>query len=201
MRDKSKLVGSAIGHIIRPQTARTPFALTVMVLATKLANVSSPCTVVFVRASSIWHVSKFSWQNAGPKQASKPATTPEDSLEDLSDDVPLNEAVDSVEEADEKQSMAEASSPSASPILEVSQMMPVPGDSPAPEGDFTETVDSALNPSVLTVPPSTQEQPGPRVNEDGFIVESNQKVVASVPDTEIQPTPQSDVSSWAEIVN
>ena len=119
----------------------------------------------------------------------------------MSDAVILNEAADDVEQADEQQPMAEAGSPSASPVVEVSQMTPTPGDSPAPEGDFTETVDSALIPSVLTVPPPTQEQPGPRVNEDGFIVESEQKAVISVPDTEMQPTPQSDVSSWADIVD
>ena len=103
----------------------------------------------------------------------------------------MNVALDSVEKANEQQSMAEASYPSASDILEVSQMKPVLGDSPASEGDFTETVDSALNPSVSTVPPPTQEQTGPRLSEDGFLVESNQKAVASVPNTEIQPNPQS----------
>ena len=140
-------------------------------------------------------------QSPPTEDESVSATAPEDSPEDMGDDVPLIAALDSGEQAEEQQTIAEVSSPLASPVVEVSQMTPAPGGSPAPEGDFTETVDSALNPSVSTVPPPTQEQPGPRVSEDGFIVENEQKAVTTVPNTEMQSTPQSDVSTWADIVD
>ena len=91
----------------------------------------------------------------------------------------------------------------ASPCLEESQMTPVPGPSPAPEGDFTETLDSAAGLSVPNPSPPLREDPGLEVNEEGFIVEkqSNLPDVDTVPNTRMQPTPQSDGSSWADIVD
>lgn len=166
---------------------------------------------------------KFSWQNAGPRKASKPSRRggvsmetegeraeqpppPEDESSEVSATAPEDPPVDMDDDGTvDEQESAEVSPPLVSPVLEVSQevsqMTPSPGDSPAPEGDFTETVDSALSPSVSTAPPPTQEQPGPSVSKDGFIVENEQKAVATVPNTEMQPTPQSDVSSWADIVD
>lgn len=81
-------------------------------------------------------------------------------------------------------------------------MTPVPGASPAPEGDFTETLDSAAGLSVSAVSQHTQEAPSPRVDENGFIVEkrSNRAAVQTIPNTEMQATPESS-ASWADIVD
>ena len=81
-------------------------------------------------------------------------------------------------------------------------MTPVPGTSPAPEGDFTETLDSLADLSFATATKNTQEVLSPRVNEDGFIVEKKDSrgAVESIPNTEMQPTPESS-TTWADIVD
>ena len=93
--------------------------------------------------------------------------------------------------------------PVASPCLEESQMTPVPGPSPAPEGDFTETLDSVAGLSVPDPSPPVREDPDLEVNEEGLIVEkqSNLPGVDTIPNTRMKPTPQSDSSSWADIVD
>ena len=79
-------------------------------------------------------------------------------------------------------------------------MTPVPGASPVPEGDFTETLDSSVVPSVPAASQITHDFLSPRVNDDGFIVEkkAGRDVAETIPNTEMQPTPGSS-ASWAEV--
>ena len=81
-------------------------------------------------------------------------------------------------------------------------MTPDPGASPAPEGDFTETLDSLADLSFPTTTQDTQEVLSPRVNEDGFIIEKkdSRAAVETIPNTEMQPTPESS-TTWADIVD
>lgn len=139
----------------------------------------------------------------GESPASTPGEIVEDMNEDLNEDVTPSAPEDATgREDDEQKSPAEENPPLTSPRLEESQLTPVPGASPAPEGDFTETLDSVADLSVSAVTQHTQDAPTPRIDENSFIVEerSNRAAAKTIPNTEMHATPESS-ASWADIVD